>query len=252
MKNLFKKKAYLEYWFKNPELNDPHVSENIVDKFIEKASPKTCCWWSKLPVLSLGFKNIESYFNALHRDRLCGYTDSPANVPVTAKTCPGIIDLFRNTYLIKAPSDAVITVTPDGGYTVDCADKNWFISDHSQKQFASEDNDFFKGKIALKFNFNIWLRTTNQSALLFTQPIYHSKHPFVIANGMIGPKYAVREELNTIAFIDIPKDEPVTYFINAGDVLSYLVSFDGLEMRPAKQNFFLSFIHEKWRTKNIY
>ena len=233
------KKAKLLYRFENESRNAPDIAEELIKNILVKATPSSSCWWSKMKARSDNFKSrIEAIKNKQIEWFKGGADVIPDSSGTTAKTCPGIVGLLTKAYLIKCPTEVVITVNKDGGYYYNLADESILkISPHSKEQFYQQDNQHFKGKIAINIHLLVSFKTTGFDCII-TDPTYHSKSDFFVPTGLLSKRHSVNQELHVIAFIDLPtEDETKTFVIDAGDVLAYLIPFEECTLSFSEDNF---------------
>ena len=217
-----KKKKYLEYTFVNKNYNTQDNAEILINDILEPSSPKSSCWWSSLKTThSNKWRNYSEYLKVFQRKSLSG--EHPELFPTinTAKTCPGILGILSNSYLVKSPADITITFDSNGQFIWNSSNDLISISDgHKTYQYLTNDeNDIFKNKIAIKFEIGIMLKTSD--SFIHTQPQYHNDMWYDVAIGLVGGKYIDGVPLSIIAFVDKPS-KTETYEIKHGDVLAYL------------------------------
>jgi hypothetical protein len=220
------------------EIKESVNTEGVSDKeaiglFMEGSSLRSSCWWSSLKLRAIdidGWKNHWDFFSKRHEGMFYNeehyneeHKDSPEPFTAnTAKTCPGIANILKNSFLIKSPSDLVLSVKDDGSYLWDASNDLLDISEHITSQFYTEKNNIFKGKIALKILLPVFIGTTGTPWIIL-QPMYHNSVNYAITNGVVSDKHTKYQELNIIFLVDIPKKgKSTTIHIKKGDVISYL------------------------------
>ena len=115
------------------------------------------------------------------------------------------------------------------------------VSSHPQKQFYSDKENIFDGKMNIKFKFPLAVRTDGMP-LVWLQPMYHTRSWYTVANGVISHTHTKGNDLNINVLVDLPEtDEPVTYKIKHGEVLAYLWSPQKLKLSHSKKNFVSGF-----------
>jgi len=244
----------LEYWFyddKESYNKDEETARNIISRILVPSTPSGSCWWSKLKS-SQFFKNHKDFVAHKQVRMLKGEDVSSMYDNSTVKTCPAIIDILRNSFLLKSPCDMVITVDRKKNFVYEGANDLMRVGSHDTNQFYTEEGNLFEGKMNLKFQMPVRIRT-NKVPFMFLQPMYHNNIWFSVFNGVGSGVYTQGMELNLNVSIDIPKtDEPVTYNIKNGDVLAYIWSPEKLKLSHAKRNFFDTLIPPSWKLKNSY
>lgn len=249
---MFNKNNKLTYRFQNNTLNDKDVAETLIKKILVKATPTSSCWWSKMKHRTDGFKDNIDRIKGDHANfiKKVGQNTNP-NRGTTAKTCPGILGLFNQTYLIKSPTDIIITITKTGEFLYDVADSSICnLEEHNQEEFFQEDNQLFKNKKSIKFALGISIKTTGFGYVL-SDPTYHSNSGFFVPTGLINEKYSNNQQLNIITLIDIPK-EAKTVIIKEGDVLAYLIPFEKCSLSFSKENFIYKRFIKGFNTKQWF
>jgi len=243
------------YRFQDNTLNEKDVAQELIKNIIVKATPSSSCWWSKMKHRADEYKDkvdriVKKQINFIKTGEEYLANDDEG---MTVKTCPGILGLFNQAYLVKSPVDIVITINKRGGIVFDIADnKGINISTHSQSQFYQDDNQMFKDKICVKFVLPVRLKTTGFGYML-ADPTYHSNSGCYVPMGLINDRYANNQELNIITFIDIPKDEDTkTIKINTGDVIAYLIPFEKCSLSLSKENFIAKRYKSNFIVKNWF
>ena len=244
-----KKKKYLEWYFNDDSLNSPEIAEEVIGEFITPAVPRTSCWWSKLKsTIDDGFNSQLEYVLNFHKNGNTNIVDTRA----TAKQCPAINSILSNSYLIKSPSDIIITVNKDCGFLYNSSNNKIQIKIHPTYQFHTDDGKgLFNDKMNLKFELPISIRTDN-IPWIFMQPMYHNNIWFDVATGVIDGRYTKGQPLSINVLVDIPKGEPVTYEIKAGDVLAYMWLPEKVELKHTKTKFMTSLFKRKWSSKTRF
>ena len=231
-------KSKIMYRFLDESRNVKDKADTLIGKILVKGTPTSSCWWSKMKGRADGFKN---HFDALkHKQEayLANKGIAPTNTGASAKTCPGIIEVLRHAYLVKCPTDVVITINKTGEYYFNIADSSILeLVDHPVEQFYQSDNQLFKDKIAIKFDIKLRLKTQGFGYIL-TDPTYHGNSGCFVPIGMISAKYAGSQELNIITLIDLPRSSDTkTVTIKAGDVLAYLIPSKSCSLTFSKADF---------------
>ncbi len=251
---MFEKK-YLEYNFFDGDLNSKEAAEEVIDNFITPSTLKSSCWWSSLASntyglngLFHGVKNLQrKYFK--NNENVIPQFD--AGKTQTAKSCPAINNILTNSYLIKSPSDICITVTKDSKFIYNSVNNHIKVSSHPIGQFHTENDGIFNGKMNLKFELQMSIKSNNAPFILL-QPMYHNNIWYDVVIGSITNKYTKGTPLNINVLVDIPKDEPITYEINAGEVLAYMWFPKKPKLKHQKNNILATRFDKKWSSKSRY
>jgi hypothetical protein len=238
-----KKKEYLE-WYSD----DIRVTEENINEMLELSRPKSSCWWSNLKsTINSEFGSYSEYIKHQHHN---GNTDL-MNTHATVKQCPAVTNILTNSYLIKSPSDITITLTKDYRFLYNTANNLIDVDSHHIEQFSTEKSNIFEGKINLKFMIPINIKTNN-TPWIFTQPLYHNNMWFDVTPGSIFGNYTKGQPLFINVLVDIPKDEPITYEIKAGDVLAYMWFPKRIELKHSKTKFMLPLFNRNWSSKSRF
>jgi hypothetical protein len=233
---VFKKK--LLYRFEEESRNTKSIAEELIETILSPAVPTTSCWWSKMKTRTDGFRSIGEAVVQKQKQWLLNGTEPNLEEGATAKTCPGIINLLKNSFLVKSPVSADFTLDSIGNYRFNVSDGDILgISVHPANQFIQEDNQFFKNKMAIKFSLKVVIKTDDFGYMLL-DPTYHNKSDFLVPPGMIDAKYGNIQQLNVIAFIELPGEgDTKTISIKEGDVLAYLVPLEPCKVTFSEDNF---------------
>lgn len=172
------------FWIKKPKLvldcftEYSHVYELApLDKAI-KFLPN---WWKSVP------KTIPSLHNNLADDS-------------TIKTCPGVIEQYKNGIIIPLWTDILIDIAPIGidGYRAQAADARTPLNSHPHEQrgIYLPNEKYQHIKIG-----SPWFLKTNESInWQLLQPVYNYNTPdkVVILPGMLNFKYQRQTNVNMI------------------------------------------------------
>lgn len=236
------KKVY--YNFRPSQFGAPTIpSENpemYLSLMLEKATPKNSGWFSSMsPHVDAKTKcpmgNFKDTFFANAKKLFSGkisqnkFEKEMSEQGGTVRKCPGILDLFRNSYLVKAPCDIIICAGSEQVIAQPSDLKLMSTEIHGRHQFTSNDSPKFADKINIKFCLPIYASTKGDKSLMFMtlQPQYHNENydlPLTVLNGIVGPEYlGYKEQININTMVDYPTgDDTVDIFIPKGTVLSYL------------------------------
>lgn len=194
-----------------------------LDRFITKAVPSTSKWWSGLPNLMWGIKNLAEVMRA------------PENLvpggiyPTTVKACPGISDLLRLCYIVKFPTDIIIDIEDIGEeepvlrWKVPCTDL-LSIFKHPREQYRSKNFQVFEGHTNIKFQLPVILNTKNKFSFTFIPPVYHMPSvPYIVQPGIMTTDKNMAIELNVNTMFP---NHSATYHFKAGDPIAYILALD--------------------------
>lgn len=245
-------KKYLGYRFKDDSLNNKEMAEELASEIIVQGRPTSSCWFSKLKTATKDFRTYPDFIKDRHKRMLQGEHVENTTGIATAKSCPGIISTISDSYLIKSPTDAMVTIDDKQQIVVDTSNSLMEVRSHGRDQFVNEGNDFFADKINLKFNIQMTIKTDGVGYMLL-HPVYHSKPDFFVPHGVVSSKYAKCQELNIITLVDIPKPgETKSIEIKKGDVLAYLIPMEKIGLKFSEKDFCASKVSTSWRIKTNY
>lgn len=241
-------KKTIKYQFLAKEYNEEHVATEMIKQILVKASPSTSCWWSKLKNRIGESKDIFEQKTREQELKLTGGYN-PVEGP-TAKTCTGILNLLTKSYLVKSPSDVVITVDHMGNFEWEVSTARLLqLEAHDRSQYWSEDNTFFDKKVCLKLQIKVLLKTSGFGYML-VDPYYHNNFDVSVPLGYVSKLYAKSEELNIFIFIDVPKEgETKSIVIKKGDVVAYLIPDDKSSLEHEHKSFLATMLDTGFSNK---
>jgi hypothetical protein len=241
----------LLFSFVRKEHNVKEIVDDVIRNYLEPITLKSSCWWSNMAktIQSVNTNSYVEYINAVHTNLFKATESSLSVTPsydvagsiATAKSCPAIISLLSTSFLVRSPADIYITVQEDGNFLWNTSNNLITIEHHPPCQFTPDDDkgNLFKGKVNVKFNTGIVIRTSKMP-WLFLQPMYHNNADFTVINGVVSNKHAKGRMLNINTFFNIPiGGEPITYHIKKGDVLCYLWFPKKMKMKHTLNNTIL-------------
>jgi hypothetical protein len=238
----------IKYQFKSLQYNEQYIAEEVIKRVIVKSIPSSSCWWSKLKQRTDKAKNNIEAVKHSQQNLLKGVGNDTTK-GVTAKTCSGILNLFNKTYLIKSPTDIVITIDSDEEYRWDVGNAELVtISAHNKTQFCNEGNDLFSNKMCFKISLQLRLSTRDFGYML-TTPYYHNELGLDMALGYVSEMYAKSEGLNLFMFMEKPKDGTKTLTIPEGTVLQYLIPDVKSSLVYENKRFIASLLDNRFNTK---
>lgn len=239
------KKLFYKFIGENEGLSES-LSKDSIGYFLEKSSPRSSCWWSKLKTSANGIANMFDAYGDGHERIFKGL--EPNGFPnLTIKKCPAIQNILTNSFLIKSPTDMVITVSSTGDYLIDATNNQLSITSHPTEQFYTKTNNIFKDKISLKFDYPISLKC-NGIPWIFLKPTYHNNIDLEVLNGVINTKLSTGQPLNVNFLVDIPKTGFTRIDIKAGDVLAYLWLPESVSLKYHEQPI-LDLFRTKWTNR---
>ena len=125
------------------------------------------------------------------------------HVPKTMKSCPGLLSLFKSSYIVRSPCEIHITASiPDKEVIATTPVPNMIdIKMHDPAQLRSNPN-LFQGKFNLKFDMPVLLGTKEKIPYVFLNPSYHAKNVWDVVPGVIDSRYAGGMGLITNTLVD--------------------------------------------------
>jgi len=108
----------------------------------------------------------------------------PFPIHKTAQGCPGMLELYKNSFLIKFPCDVILKTDSSGGYSWQKPSKTqvFKINHHPQEQieFQAPLSSFIMIKFCLPFIFQ-----APNNKVSFVDSVYWKSQPYKIAPGIL-------------------------------------------------------------------
>lgn len=201
------------------------ISSIDINEFIQPCTPSSSEWFSSLDFFLDGYKSINDRFSDMKRKMVQGVMPPTElqgdHVWTTIKNCPGIKDLFKTTYLIKAPCDIHISILRDNNsdqlHVIPNYASEGLVSVTSMEDSAykSRTSKVLKDTIAVRFTLPILLKS--QEDYVTMDPQYHETNPpWRVTNGVMSSGYQGPLQVNTF----FPNQEG-DYLIKKDTVLAY-------------------------------
>lgn len=172
-------------------------------------------WWDKITPLLNGYKSFKKFVFETPIDFL-------VNKPTfaTVKTCPGIIDLFKQSLVLKFPHDIIIEILDDGRYIPISPSQEAMVSFHNPDQAPGFSDNFVILKICSNFVFT----TNKDSQVMFVNPLLYKDQSssYQVVPGVVKIKKNRIEMANVI--VAFPK-KAGRYYFEAGEPIA-LMTFD--------------------------
>ena len=169
-------------------------------KEIEESIPR-----DEIIVPALGgpswFKNL-CPFVGQHKSPLDAYYEASTFIARTAKSCPGMLELFKNSFLVKFPCDVILETKDNGEYLWQKPSKTKVLTITHQTEAQVETTGPLASSIMIKFGLPFLFQTPDNKVSLL-DPIYWKLQPYRVAPGIIDFK-TKREALplNTIVLFE--------------------------------------------------
>lgn len=176
-----------------------------VEDFIQPCTPQSSAWWLGLPKFTENVKNI--WINRT-REKHINIAEPPFTVsnnvsekPSTVKSCPGILEIFKKSYIVKCPHDLSICITEDmrmESYSPSAAGVS--IQTHPFSQLKSSYN-MFAERINIKFMIPILI--TSDLPYVFLNPTYHCNNIWDVMPGVVDSPWNKDIQLNVNTLINL-------------------------------------------------
>lgn len=146
----------------------------------------------------------------------------------TLKVCPSFIELFKNSFIVKAPCDLTIEITPQEFKSFSLLPNLFTALNHPKSQMGQFGERF----INIKFTFHLSYKPTKKDLnLIPLNPIYYNDLPFDVLPGYLNIPYFTHGgypiNINTVFPIDKLNDTN-TFIIEKGTVLAMLYCPEGI------------------------
>jgi len=148
-----------------------------------------------------------------------------------AMFCPSFLELFNNSFLLKAPCEILIDIDSKAGKMdiVPIDGRLMYIQRHNLRdQLWGDHND---NLINVKFAANWMIRTTSKpTKLVFFDPTYFTDQPYSVMPGVLPVVPHHEVSLNLNVFFDKREfsEKHYTKIIKKGEVLSLIYMPDGI------------------------
>jgi len=199
----------------------------------------TPSWWRKLDFYRNKSKSVLDMWTKLSQEEkqeVEGFT--------TVRACPGFRELFKNSYLLKFPSDLLLETTADGEFTWKTPGEEGLLRVyfHTPDQIGSQISDNYT---IIKFILPFLIAGKGTKAL-FLDPIYYKDQPFKISPGVMELKgNNIGMPFNVIVFFE-KKD--ATYHFQKGEPICIVYFSDRVHAKESskirrydKKKFFLDY-----------
>ena len=223
IKNIFKKKEKNKLLI-NWKVADKLQKDNISDLF-EKCSKHMPPYWDELKKdFDLG-KTVKADID----NQFCYKENGRSRL--NASTCPSFIEIFKNSYLLKAPVEFYVEIN-DNGIEIQSSNQA-ILNVNSHDLEAQLWGNFNPNVMNIKFElFDVAVKTLNKSTkIVILDNIFYTDIPFRVLPGVLplSPKYPLSFNLNTT--IDkrlISQGKKYTKLVKAGTPLAMFYMPDGV------------------------
>jgi hypothetical protein len=238
-----KKFNTLYYKFTDPLFDKKE--DSFINEFMEEGSLQSSCWFKNLNSnISEGTigKYIPSTVKFIsYLQQKCLKEDQNAcrimeyRTLGTAKTCPGVKRVLKNSILVKAPCDIVIDIDSTGRWLWKTPDLGFveLTEAHGPDQFGAPwekpGSKLFQNKRVIKFKFPFIVRT--KEPFIYLQPQFHTDLPLGIVNGVIAPP-TPSTFFNIVTIYTLPAEgDTLNISIKKGEVLCYLWGANPIKLK---------------------
>ena len=132
------------------------------------------------------FKNLCPFIGK-HKTTLEAYYKASTLIARTAKSCPGMLELFKNSFLIKFPCDVILETMETGEYLWQKPSKTQVLKITHQTEAQVESTGPLASSIIIKFCLPFIFQAPNNK-ISFLDPSYWKIQPYKLAPGVIDFK----------------------------------------------------------------
>lgn len=217
---------------------DPKIYMELND-VLDISALRTSSWYQNLDsFVHPDIKSFKDFLKNLDRFfRFPKYT--------TAKACPGIGQLMKNSVVVKSPIDFCFKVKQEHQDGEDILRFVYYYSDSDMKDYCVNHFDFqYKSKDGYMddyFNIKIQLpvdMASNDSQMILVEPLYHKVNEFRTLPGVITlNKTYSQSQVNVNTMWHFPKGtQEKEYLIKAGTPLAYMYFPNGVRVKDRVTN----------------
>lgn len=261
MFNLFKSKKKKDMY---EDINTAHYSvdpwrsydsyisrEDYFKMWVDYPATKSSSWLKRMPpnynlTTHEGKADVNANFARVTSD----YIDTciASNLPYqdthvqqsTIKGCPSIVELLKQSIVVKAPMDIHVCVShhvgdPEPVVHIHSADLDFKFTQeesgtHKQIQFTCKNSDLFKDMVNLKLDCGIAIHMHKDVTLSFMQPIFHNHPvPWQVIPGIFTDPLNGYANLIFNSFLPINTED---FIIKKGTALFYATFSKKVELLP--------------------
>jgi len=124
-------------------------------------------------------------FIGKHKTPLDAYYKARTIVARTAKNCPGMLELFKNSFLIKFPCDVILETMETGEYLWQKPSKTEVLDITHQTAEQVESTGPLASSIMIKFCLPFIFQAPNNKVSLMN-PLYWKLQPYTVAPGIMN------------------------------------------------------------------
>lgn len=181
--------------------------ESLFEDTFDVHPMRSSMWYKQTPVTANGLTSASTNADIIR---------SGDDLRATAKMCPSINQLMRNSILVKAPCDFSVVIDGDD-FSVRSSDPRIEFESHhpEQWQYGGIFDEMINLKIDLKFTFSM----DREETVMWMNPMFHGISPFHLVGVPLTGKFLDRFNIQLQMFI--PKKNG-DLNVKKGDPLAYL------------------------------
>ena len=226
------------------DFKDPNIGTEIEDLIVPlKTQPK---WYKDLPAFIYGFKDASSLLKAGWDDILnAGQTSNSGFT--TIRHCPGFVDLFKYSLVLKFPSETYLETNKNGEFRATTSSKSLDITYHPEEQYG---NMLGKDWIVIKFNLNAGIKLSENNIVSPVDPVLWKNQPYKVCPGIVELRKNKLFSLNQIVLF--PKID-AKYTFKPDDIMmaySFTKAPTKLIKADFKHDYNRLYNHSRWKLNN--
>ena len=210
-------------------------TDNIQECFLP-CIPNENEWWRDMLPFKFHSKSLKEWFAKV--------TLNPQWKPIspgTLKICPGISDLFRQSFVWKMPCDLLLKTYKDGTFqwqTPPCDILR--LESHGSEQYTTpKGQTIYKDKFNIKFGTPFWIHSTKPLKMITSPAVYHNiKVDYDVMPGIINLTKNINTQLNLNLMF---RKHDTIYEFKKGQVMAYFTvmsdSLPNIIYKPQDESF---------------
>jgi len=207
-----------------------YTSQHNVDNIDEVFNPCNAVkndWWQNLSPFITNSKSLKEWFAVVTKNKHWSPSD-----PNTIKTCPGLADLFKSSFIWKMPCDLLLKISDDGNAWQTPQTDLLKLDSHSDFQYTNRlGQTIYKQKINIKFETPFLIHADRVLKYIPSAAAYHNSDiDYDVMPGVVTLSNNVSSPLNLNLMFDrkeniyeFKKGQPIAYFTFMSDKLPKLV-----------------------------
>lgn len=216
--------ATLYYDLKLPDSSNSNID---ISTFIAPCTNKSSAWWDSLSVFDHQAKTLKDWLATVTKRN----PDWMNSSPYTMRVCPGVGDLFKRSYLVKWPCDALFNVVnKDGKYLYNYKTSDGSVPSlinfdyHHEDQYRNTKHQIYNNMFNIKLCLPVIMFSNKIVTAITVNPDYHlSEIPYKVMPGILDYTSSTIQELNINVMFPIPSyNSEYTLEFKAGNPICYL------------------------------